>query len=657
MSSKYGKAIGIDLGTTNLCVGVYNNETESVEIIPNRNGNKTTPSYVSFLDGQRIVGEEAKNSIHLYPDSTCYDTKRFMGKKFMDEGVQEDMSHMSYNVSSDNNGKILFNMKLYNSENDTSTIKNFYPQEISAMLLEYMKNISEEYIGCEIKDAVITVPAYFNDAQRSSTKDSAIIAGLNPLRIINEPTSASLCYGFADKNTDSKILVFDIGGGTFDVSILEISDGLYNVLSTNGNTHLGGEDFDRVLVSYFVDKWNSSYKDIKISEDSSDYLNIMGKLKEIAERTKKSLSTKLAERVLIEYRGKVLNFNISRKIFEDLCTELFIKCKLPVETALIDAGLNKCDIDEIVLVGGSTRIPKICKMLQEMFDGKTLNRSVNPDEAVAYGATIQATSLSKSDLGKNNRTDLVLVDVIPLSLGIRGYNGTMSKIINKNTNIPYTAKGTYTTVDDNQESVVIEIYEGEREFVVDNHLLGKFELCGIQRASKGVPKIEVSFNVDENGILNVKAIDLKTLEASEIIISNDHGLSSEEIQIMIKDAESNRERDSLRRELVEYANSFHEYLDNVLREVNNSQNDILDEEEISSTNILIMNNKDWLDEILLNTEGHTKEELENCKQSMKYYLDPVLNKIYARKVEIKKEVDNMTDTKNNLENVINSLII
>lgn len=636
----YSNAIGIDLGTKNSCVGIYNHKTESVVIIPNENGSRTTPSYVAFLDGQRLVGDEAKNVSHLYPKSVIYDIKRFMGKKLYDDGVQDDISHMPYDIIHDNNGKLLVSCQNYDTYEDKVTqMKNYHASEISAIILEKMKDISTNYLGFEVKNAVITVPAYFNDAQRSATKDSAIIAGLNPLRIINEPTSASLCYGF--EGQDGTILVFDLGGGTFDVSVLEIRSGVFNVLSTNGNTHLGGEDFDRRLVTLFLKKIEDH--GIKLSETDDDYFNIMGKLKELSEKTKKNLSIKLVERITIEIRNKVINFNLSRKMFEDICEDLFIMIKEPVNIAISDAGLQKEEIDQIVLVGGSTRIPKICNMLEDMFDGKQLNRKINPDEAVSYGACIQGAILSKSDFGKNGKTkDIVLVDVIPLSLGIKGHNGTMSKIIMKNSSIPVTSKQLYTTTEDNQESVLVEVYEGEREFVCDNHLLNKFELSNLQKAVRGVPKIEVQFNVDENGILNVTATDLKTLQISKIEISNDHGLTDEEIQRMIKDAEKNREVDSLRREVIEYTQNFNDYLDSVLRDVNNT--DALTQEELSDINQLIMNNKDWLDE-----GGHNKEELVQCRETMKYYIDPILNKVYSIKS------NTITDNVSNASNASNSI--
>ena len=529
---------------------------------------------------------------------------------------------MPYDIITDSNGKIIFNVQLIDISSGKYEIKKYQPAEISAMLLQKMKDIVSNFLGYEIKNAVITVPAYFNDSQRSATRDSAIIAGLNPLRIINEPTSASLCYGF--EGNDGTILVFDLGGGTFDVSILEIQSGVFNVLSTNGNTHLGGEDFDRRIMDNIYDLIINKHG-IKFNDDDEDYFHIMGKIKETSEKIKKSLSNKLAERVNIEIRNKNISVYFTRNQFETMCSDLFQNCFDPVTIALNDAGLRKDQIDQIVLVGGSTRIPKICKMLEEMFDDKPLNRKINPDEAVAYGACIQGAILSKSDYsGKTN--DIVLVDVIPLSLGIRGLNGVMSKIIQKNSSIPIVAKQTYTTTEDNQESVSVKVYEGEREFVENNHLLGTFELSGIQKAIKGIPKIEIEFNIDANGILNVKATDLNTFTSSNIEINNHHGLTEEEIEIMIRDAELNRCKDSVRKEILEFIYNFHEYLDQVLRDINNPDINVLTPDEISNLNQLIMNNKEWLDD---QSVTHTKEQLEYCRDEMKFFLEPYINKVYA----------------------------
>ena len=657
-NNKYATAIGIDLGTTMSCVGIYDNETETVKIIENELGSKTTPSVVAFLDNTIIVGEEAKNSIHLYPYSTCKEIKRFMGKRINDIGIDEDIANMNYEISSDNNGKIVANMQLYDTMKDTHTIKSFHPAEISAMILRKMKDIAQNYLGYEVRDAVITVPAYFNDAQRSDTYNAGIIAGLNPLRIINEPTAASLCYGFDNKS--GTILVFDLGGGTFDVSILEINSGVFEVLAVNGNCRLGGLDFDNRLVQYFIKSWNEKFPSDNMEEN---YENL-SKLKEMAEKCKKTLSSKLVERVTMEFNNKRHQVNISRKLFEDLCNDLFQSCKEPIIQALKDADLTSSEIDEIVLVGGSTRIPKICKILEELFDGKQLNRSVNPDEAVAYGASIQGAILTSSDKGKNNKTkDIVLSDIIPLSLGIKtgGNKGIMTKIINKNTSIPHTAHQNFSTIEDNQETVSIEIYEGEREFTKDNHLLGRFELTGIQKAMKGVPKIDVTFHIDENGILNVKAIDMKTLRSAEIKISNDTGLSQDDIKRMLNDADKYRMRDAVEREAVEFSFQFHDYLDLVLRDLNGENNIVLSSLEISSLNQLIMNNKVWLDE-----GNHSLDELQLCRDNIKMHIDPIMNKIYSRIISNEdKEMDNNknnntfdpnTLTSDDLNKLVNSFL-
>jgi molecular chaperone DnaK (HSP70) len=681
MPNTYKRSIGIDLGTTNLCCAIYDPESNISHIIANEDGDRTTPSYLSIIDNEKIIGKNAKMNYNLYPLNTIYDVKRLMGKMYNDESVQNDLEYMSYKIIHDQMGYILIEIEG----------KKYRPEEISAMYLQKMVQIAEDYLGNDengkpirIKDAVITVPAYFNDSQRTATKNAGLIIGLENINIINEPTAASLCYGLHKGNKNEKVLVFDLGGGTFDVSVLEIDDGLFKVLSTNGDTHLGGEDFDRLIVNYFIDKIiekDINDKDIidkdkdngieeRINEIMNDH-NVMSELKQKAEQVKKSLSGKMSEKVMfkIEFKSKIkiYNINMTRNIFENICSDIFLKCMDPVKIALEDAELNPSDIDEIILVGGSTRIPKICNMLKEFFNGKKLNQSINPDEAVAYGAAIQAHILSNKDNveynnnGNNDKSkDIVLLDVIPLSLGIRIKDGLISKIIPKNTNIPCSAKKLYSTIEDNQKSVKIDIYEGEREFDKDNHFLGSFILNDIQPALRGIPKIEVSFDVDTDGILTITAIDMKTLNKMLLTLNTEsdlnNKLSKEEIDRMIKDGEKNRQHDALLKEIMEIKYNFHTYLDTSLRDLNNVEYaDALTTDERSYINQIILANKDWLD-----SGDHTKDELLQCKDNVSEYINPLLNKVFSRKINAeiaeKNEMKDIEKNSEKLNSVLNDML-
>jgi heat shock protein 5 len=617
-----GTIIGIDLGTTYSCVGVMKNGR--VEIIANDQGNRITPSYVAFTpDGERLIGDAAKNQLTSNPENTVFDAKRLIGREWGEKSVQHDAKFFPFKLLERDNKP---HIEVTVSE---GTTKQFAPEEISAMVLTKMKETAEAYLGKKVTHAVVTVPAYFNDAQRQATKDAGVIAGMTVMRIINEPTAAAIAYGLDKKEGETNILVFDLGGGTFDVSLLTIDNGVFEVVSTNGDTHLGGEDFDQKVMNYFM----GMYKKKKGKDIKKDNRAVQ-KLRREVEKAKRTLSTQYQVKVEIEsfFDGEDFSETLSRAKFEELNMELFKSTLKPVKRVLEDAGMQKDEINEIVLVGGSTRIPKVQQLVKNFFDKKEPNTGINPDEAIAFGASVQAGILGGEEAG-----DVVLLDVCPLTLGIETVGGVMTKLIPRNTVVPIKKSQVFSTTEDNQDVVTIQVLEGERTLASDNHALGKFDLTGIPPAARGVPQIQVTFEIDVNGILKVSAKDKGTGNEEKITITNDQNrLTPEDVERMVKEAEKFADEDAKTKARVDAKLELEGYayqLQNQIKDKNKLGGKLKGDDKKKLEKII----EDTITWVEQNAEASTAA-INGQKKKLEDTARPIISKLYEKeKKKGKKE--------------------